>query len=158
MPPRGPQIPLLKRAAILALHWHGGKSWIEISMMLLVHPETARKICVRAKVGKPPPPPPEQAGGCTPGQGLIIPGAGDRSEPRIQLVSTTSSSTSRTWSVQAGNIGAPRSKNCRGRTRDEKSRKSMFGRVPGGRMSWEVLGLKTSSGVVVMLAGKIRSS
>lgn len=50
MPPRGPQIPLLKRAAILTLHWHAGKSWIEISSLLLVHPETARKICLRAKV------------------------------------------------------------------------------------------------------------
>lgn len=50
MPPRGPQIPLLKRAAILTLHWHAEKSWIEISTILRVHPDTARKICIRAKV------------------------------------------------------------------------------------------------------------
>ncbi|KAH0607099.1 uncharacterized protein H6S33_003087 [Morchella sextelata] len=49
MPPRGPQIPLLKRAAILTLHWHAEKSWIEISTILRVHPDTARKICIRAK-------------------------------------------------------------------------------------------------------------
>ena len=46
----GPLIPLDRRAAILALHWHAGKSWQEISTCLGVYPETARRVVARAKV------------------------------------------------------------------------------------------------------------
>lgn len=53
MPSHGKEVPLLKRVAILTLHWYGDKNWIEISTLLKVHPETARAICVRAKVSEP---------------------------------------------------------------------------------------------------------
>ncbi|RPA88949.1 hypothetical protein L873DRAFT_1823716 [Choiromyces venosus 120613-1] len=46
-------IPLERRAAILALHWYGGKSWTEISTCLSVNPGSARKLIERAKVLSP---------------------------------------------------------------------------------------------------------
>lgn len=50
MPSHNGEVPLLKRAAILTLHWHGEKNWTEISALLKVNPEKARAICARAKV------------------------------------------------------------------------------------------------------------
>lgn len=52
MPSHDREIPLLKRAAILTLHWYGEKNWAEISALLKVNPERARAICTRAKVSK----------------------------------------------------------------------------------------------------------
>ncbi|RPB04242.1 hypothetical protein L873DRAFT_1799723 [Choiromyces venosus 120613-1] len=46
----GAWIPLDRRAAILALHWYGEKSWLEIATCLGVYPETARRLIERAKV------------------------------------------------------------------------------------------------------------
>ncbi|RPA98783.1 hypothetical protein L873DRAFT_1807855, partial [Choiromyces venosus 120613-1] len=46
----GVWIPLDCRAAILALHWYGEKSWPEIATCLGVNPETARRLIERAKV------------------------------------------------------------------------------------------------------------
>ena len=48
--PRGPETPIPIRAGILALHLFTDMNWVDISTKFLVHPDTAKKICQRAKV------------------------------------------------------------------------------------------------------------
>jgi hypothetical protein len=52
--PRGPETPIPIRAGILALHLFTDMNWVDISTKFLVHPDTAKKICQRAKVPLPP--------------------------------------------------------------------------------------------------------
>jgi hypothetical protein len=47
--PRGPETPIPIRAGILALHLFTDMNWVDISTKFLVHPDTAKKICQRAK-------------------------------------------------------------------------------------------------------------
>ena len=53
--PRGPETPIPIRAGILALHLFTDMNWVDISTKFLVHPDTAKKICQRAKVLLPSP-------------------------------------------------------------------------------------------------------